>query len=360
MAGLFAAVVGQPQAVDQLRRSARRPVHAYLIVGAAGTGGRELARGFAAAVLCPNGGCGACEVCRRALTGVHPDLVETERAGAALTVGEAQALVQLAQRRPVEGRRQVLVVPDVHLARLAAPVLLKTLEEPAGPTVFVLLAETVPPELATVASRCVTVELGPVPAGALRDWLVGQGVDAGQAVELAQAAGGNLERAAVLAHDPDVAARRALWRSVPGRLDGTGTAAANLAAELVASCERAVEPLRARNQSELEEAAAAAEALGQRGLPGRKELEDRHRREERRWRVDTLRAGLATLAAAYRDRLLAEDVGTGLPPARAAERARSLAGAVAVIDAATAELVRNPNETLMVEALLVRLSAVAG
>ena len=42
---------------------------------------------------------------------------------------------------------------------------------------------------------------------------------------------------------------------------------------------------------------ASAEPLG------RKAIEDRHRREQRQVRTDELRAGLATLASAYRSRL---------------------------------------------------------
>ncbi len=76
---LFDAVVDQAEAKEQLRAAARRPVHAYLLVGGADLGARQLARAFAAALLCPHGGCGACEVCRRVLSGVHPDLVEFER-----------------------------------------------------------------------------------------------------------------------------------------------------------------------------------------------------------------------------------------------------------------------------------------
>jgi DNA polymerase-3 subunit delta' len=326
---LFAGVVGQERAVAQLRAAARQPVHAYMLIAPPGTGARILARAFAAAVLCPRGGCAGCDVCRRVLAGVHPDLVEVERTGAALTVQDAHDIVRVAHRRPLEATRQVLVVGDIDLARLAAPVLLKTLEEPPGPTVFVLLAESVPPELVTVASRCVQVRLDAVADATVRAWLVGRGVAADLADDLAVAAAGNLERAELLADD----------------------------AELVAACERAVEPVRVRHQREIEQAVAEAEALGQRNPPGRKEMEDRQRREERRWRIDALRGGLAALAASYRDRLLVETRSAG--GARHGERVSALVAAVADIDHATAELVRNPNETLLVEALLVRLSAAA-
>ncbi|MDE3086554.1 MAG: DNA polymerase III subunit delta' [Acidobacteriota bacterium] len=348
---VFAGVVGQERALALLAAAARRPVHAYLFVGPPGLGQRGMARGFAALLLCPHGGCGHCDVCRRVLAGVHPDLVEVERVGAALSVGDAAEVVRLAHRRPLEGRRQVLVVSDLHTAWRAAPALLKTLEEPAGETVFVLFADFVPAELATVASRCVVVELSPLSPGALAAALRDEGIDPARAEELSVAAGGSPERARLLAADTHLAERRALWLSVPARLDGTGASAAALAAELHASAEEATAPLRARHAEENEELAARAEAFGARSVPGRKAIEDRQRREERRWRTDELLTGLAALSGAY-GRRLAEATGEA--------RLRALAQAVGAIEEAGRRMVHNPNELLMLEALLVRLSAVPG
>jgi DNA polymerase-3 subunit delta' len=362
-ASLFADVVDQADAIAQLRAAARQPVHAYLLVGKPGLGQRALARGFAAALLCPRGGCGECEVCRRALAGIHPDVVEVERSGALLSVDDARRVVRVAQRRPLEGHRQVIVVSDIHSARLAAPVLLKTLEEPAGQTVFVLLADSVPAELATVASRCVRIELRPVSPTELQTWLEGTGMAVELARELAEAAGGSVDRARLLAQDAGLMQRRELWRSVPTRLDGTGAAAAALAAELLASAEEAVEPLRARHRVEMEELGSDAEQRGERTVPRRKEIEERQHREERRWRTDELRAGFAVLAAAYRDRMVALGAPGSGPAAwsgRTAERVRELAGAIVVVERSAAELIRNPNESLLLEAMLVRLSAVTG
>jgi DNA polymerase-3 subunit delta' len=355
---LFAGVVGQADAVSQLRAAARRPVHAYLLVGPLGLCQQELVRGFAAALLCPSGGCGACEVCRRALAGSHPDLIEITRTGASISVEDARRVVRLAQRRPLEGHRQVIVVPDLHLARLAAPVLLKTLEEPAGQSVFVLLAELVPAELATVASRSIRIDIRPVPVRELTAWLEGQGIASGRAMEVAEAAGGNAERARLLVHDEGFVARRELWRSVPARLDGTGASAAALASELLASCEEAAEPVRVHHRAEMKALAAEAESVGAAGVPGRKQVEERQHREERRWRVDELRAGLGVLVGAYRDRLAQAASYAEPTAAHGEDRLRSLVSAIRAVEEVVAELVRNPNEILMLEALLARLSAV--
>jgi DNA polymerase-3 subunit delta' len=361
VAALFDDVVGQDEAVEQLRMAAPRPVHAYLLLGPPGVGQRALVRGFAAALLCPTGGCGECSTCRRTLAGVHPDLVEVDRSGPSVTVDDARRIVTLAQRRPLEAHRQVVAVSDVHLALRAAPVLLKTLEEPARDTVFVLLADVVSHELVTVASRCVRIDLHRISPQALTPWLVGQGVEPERAAEIAVAAGGSLDRARLLVHDEGFAARRRLWRDVPTRLDGTGATAAALAAELLSSAEEAVEPLRTIHLQQMQARVDEAQSMGERGVPGRKDIEDQQRREERRWRADELKAGLGVLAAAYRDRLAGEvTTGRSSGPVRLAERVTELSGAVGAVEAVCVEMVRNPNESLMLEALLVRLSAVTG
>ena len=351
---LFEEVVGQPAAVAVLRAAARRPVHAYLFRGPPGSGSRTAARAFAASLLCPRGGCGACGVCRQALAGTHPDLVTVERTGAALSVDDARRLVALAQRRPFEAARQVLVVADVHLATRSAPALLKTVEEPPPPTVFVLLADDLPPELATVASRCVEVPFPPVPAAAVAAWLVGRGTPPDRAAMVADGAGRDLNRAPLPAEDPDFAERAALWRSVPSRLDGHGATAGALARQLLAAVDTALAPLAARHATELEALAAQAESLGERGIPGRREVVDRQHREERRWRADELRSGLGMLAGGYRERR-ADSLPTGAP-----DEAGGYAEAVDLVTAAAASLTRNPNETLLLEALFVRLGRLGG
>lgn len=350
---LYADVVEQQAAVAALRAAARQPVHAYLLVGPAGTGKRAAAWSFAASLLCPNGGDGTCDVCRRVLAGVHPDVVVIEREGPFITIGTAREIARAAARSPVEGRRKILLLNDFHLVREAGPALLKTIEEPPPSTVFVILAEFIPPELVTIASRCVQVDFSPLSPQAIADALMAEGIPAQLAGELAVAAEGRLDRARLLAGDPEFASRRQLWQSIPGRLDGTGSAAVKLAGQVIESLEHSVAPLRARQQEELAELEARNARMNQiNGKPaggrgaasGVKELEDRHRREVRRQRTDELKAGLAALAGVYRDRLVAGGAGSV-----------EAIGAIDAVQGTYANLEYNPNELLQLEALFVRL-----
>ena len=345
MTRVFDDVVGQEAAIAQLRAAVTAPVHAYLLVGPPGSGKRTAAIALAAALLCPQGGCGACDVCRRTLAGVHPDLVVVERAGPSITVDQAREVRRLALRSPNEGARKVLVLVDFHLVREAASVLLKVLEEPPASTVFVILAEQLPPELVTIASRCVRVDFGALSAEQVAGALVAEGVDPAVAPDVAAASAGRLDRARLLANDPGFRARRDAWRAVPGRLDGTGATVAVVAAELAQLLGSAgVAALEARQAAERAELEARVERTGERGA-GRKVLAERHKRELRRLRHDELRFGLATLAGAYGDALA--DGSTD--PSACIE-------AVAAIQAAAEAMVRNPTEALLLQSLLLRLA----
>ncbi|MGH9223665.1 MAG: DNA polymerase III subunit delta' [Acidimicrobiales bacterium] len=342
---VFDRLVGQSRAVSQLRAAAPAPVHAYLLTGPPGGGKRPAARAFAAALLCPLGGCGECEVCRRVLADVHPDVVTVERDGAYISVGQAREIQRLAMRTPNEGRRKILVLTDFHLVREAGPTLLKIVEEPPASTVFVILAEHVPPELVTIASRCVRIDFGGLSPAELREALAREGVDAVVAARVSEAAEGRLDRARLLASDPDFEGRRRMWQSLPSRLDGTGAAVSVLVSELVAMLgSAAVGPLEARHAEERAALEARIERSGERG-GGRRSLVERQRRELRRLRADELRYGLALLAGMYRDALAG---GQG--------DARGAIASVAALQVAAEAIVRNPNETLFLQALLLRLA----
>ena len=245
MTELYSDVVGQEAAVAAMRAAAVRPVHAYLLVGPPGTGKR------AAQLLCPAGGDGTCEVCRRVLAGTHPDVVVVEREGAAITVDMARAISRAAARSAVEGDRKVLLLNDFQLVKEAGPALLKTIEEPPASAVFVILAEHVPAELVTIASRCVRIDFSPLSAEVIAAALRADGVLPERADELAAVVDGRLDRARLLAGDPEFAVRRATWHAVPGRLDGSGATAAAIADELMGHLEHSVAPLRARQEQEM-------------------------------------------------------------------------------------------------------------
>lgn len=344
----FAEVVGQADAVAQLAASAVHPVHAYMFVGPRGSGRWAAAKGFASLVLSEGlSGEPADRARRLALRGEHPDLVRIDPTGNQYRDEEVREIIIEASRTPVEGARKVIVADRFHTANATAiGRLLKTLEEPPESTVIVLLSEEVPDEQITIASRCLTVPFRAVAHEAVVGWLASRGVDSESADLVALASGGDLLRAADLMGDSDVAARHSAWRSIPDRLDGTGAAVAIAVHELRELIDQAQGPMDERHVRELEDLAAREERLGTRGS-GRRDLEAAQKREVRRLRLDELRFGLATLAGIYRDRLVASP---SRPPLAAIEAIRD----------ANEALLRNPNEALLLQALLLRLSPQRG
>ena len=299
----WADVVGQERAVRDLRGSVPAPVHAYLLVGPRGSGKRALARAFAAELLAAGAhGEDRDRHVRLALAEQHPDLVVIERVGASISAEQARNVREQASRSAVEGDRKVLVLDEFHLVQdNVGPILLKSIEEPPAGTFFLVLVEDVPPELVTIESRCVRIDLGPVPQAVIVARLQHEGVPAATAAEAADAAAGDLRRARVLASDPRLVLRRDAWHAAPARLDGAGHAAVRIADELLAMIDDAAEPMKQRQAAEQADLEARAKQYGERGS-GRKALDEKHKRELRRHRTDELRFGLAVLARRYRER----------------------------------------------------------
>ncbi len=345
----WAEVIGQEAAVSLLRgASGAGAVHAWLFLGPHGSGKRAAARAFAADLLAfeldeASDTEGAART--RALAGAeqHPDLIVVERTGAAISAEQADDVVRRASRSATEGSRKVLLLDEFHLlAANVAPKLLKTIEEPPEGTFFMVLADELPPELVTIASRCVRVDFAPLSPDLIADRLVTEGITVGRAAEAASFAGGDLDRARLLATDDRLAIRVGAWRDLPRRLDGSGAVASVAVAELRAAIDDAEAPLRARHEAEVAELAERVERYGQRGS-GAADLERRHKRESRRLRTDELRLGLAALGAAYRDELVvAADPNPAL-------------GALAALHETGEALIRNPNEELLLLALALRL-----
>lgn len=345
----FDTVVGQDDAIKQLRAALATPVHAYLLVGQRGSGKRALARAFAAALLAAAAPTPelADRAVRLALDEHHPDLHVVERVGASIQVAEIEEIVRQASLAPIEGERKVFVLVDFHLIEKQYARLLKAIEEPSPTTTFIVLAERVPPDLVTIASRCVRIDAVPLTDTEVADALVSSGVEAERASEIAVSARGDLERARLLARDPRFSLRRDLWWSVPVRLDGTGATVTTLVGEIRASIDDAAAPLEARQLEDVAELEARVERYGERGA-GRRVLTERHRRELRRLKTDEVRFGLVTLASRYRDALSDGSV-----------EPRDALAAIDAINDLHGALIRNLNETLALQALLLKLPPVA-
>jgi DNA polymerase-3 subunit delta' len=314
-------VVGQPQAVEALRRAATDPAamtHAWLLTGPPGSGRSVAARAFAAALQCTGtdgvtGGCGRCHACTTTLAGTHPDLTVVATEKVVIQVAEVRDLIVAAARTPAAGRFRVILVEDAdRMAERTTNVLLKSIEEPAAHTVWVLCAPSAQDVLPTIRSRCRSVTLRVPPAADVADLLVRRdGVDPEVALRAARAAQSHVGLARRLARDPEARRRRNEVLEVARRIRGVPDAVL-AAAELVdvAKAEATADTAErdAVEKAELMRALGAGEGET---LPPRlrsqlKQLEDDQKRRATRRQRDVLDRAMVDLLSLYRDVLVVQ------------------------------------------------------
>jgi DNA polymerase-3 subunit delta' len=289
--------------------------HAWLFTGPPGSGRSVAARAFAAALLCPDGGCGDCACCHQVQAGTHADLLLIRPEGLSYGVKQTRDLVLRAAGQPTGGRWQVVLFEDAdRCTEQAANALLKAIEEPAPRTVWLLCAPSAEDLVTTIRSRCRIVTLVVPASAAVAKVLVERdGIDPARALAAARAAQGHVGRARRLATDPSAAKRRADVLRVPLQATSLGPAL-SLAAALVRTAEdeaKAVtenmdEPERdALRQAFGEGSTGKGVAKAMRGMAGAmKDLEDRQKSRATRVKRDTLDGALLDLAVFYRDILM--------------------------------------------------------
>src|SRR5215211_1465569 len=195
----FEGVLGNETALRLLGRALEtgEVSQAYLFYGPTGVGKRMVALRFGAALVA--GGDVAAE--DRALRGLHPDLTEIVPQGAFTTIGQVREIVRLAASRPFEGARRAFILRADALNVQAANALLKTLEEPEGETVFVLLATSREGVLPTILSRAQILRFNPVPTSVVARFLQERGAaEPGLAAELGR---GSVGLSLRYAEDPE-------------------------------------------------------------------------------------------------------------------------------------------------------------
>lgn len=155
-------------AAEHLQRSLRRGrlAHAYLVVGPRGSGKEALARTLAKAVNCETASadsCDRCESCRRVEDGSHPDVhwIRPESKTRRIQIEQMREFTRTVGLAAQCGGVKVGIVVDADcLSEEAANAFLKTLEEPPGQTVIVLLTTQPQRLLPTILSRCVRLTVG--------------------------------------------------------------------------------------------------------------------------------------------------------------------------------------------------------
>ncbi len=153
-------------AAELLLDTARRGELHYSIIlhGPAHEELQALAMRAAKALNCLNGNAGDdCAACQRIERRIHPDVHFVEVAGdrKQISVDQIRDILSNAALRPYEGRTKVFIIdPASALTGSGSNALLKTLEEPARDTTFILLTRSPDLLLPTIRSRSQAIYVG--------------------------------------------------------------------------------------------------------------------------------------------------------------------------------------------------------
>lgn len=218
-----------------------RMPHAIMLCGPAGTGKTVLAMRMVQALLCLDPGaeaCGGCRSCRLLASGAHPDrfVVRPDEDKTIIRVEQVRAVIEgLVLTTTISPRKVALIEPAEAMNRNAANALLKTLEEPPGETILILVSHDPSRLPITIRSRC---QLWPVAApsqAVAQAWLeTAQGLSEQQAQIALEATSGSPLQALRLVEEGqldqfiDLRSNLAVMIGKPSRVAGARAALAEL------------------------------------------------------------------------------------------------------------------------------------
>lgn len=368
---------GQGEILRELKKSLSRgrAHHAWLFHGPRGTGKSAAARAFAAALLSPQSEPEG-EVLRRVLEGIHPDFIMLEPEGNFIRISQVQELQHALGLKPLEAGRMVAIIDDAEaMNEEAANTLLKTLEEPPGDSVIILVS-SLPDRLpSTVVSRCCQVRFRPLRPAEVRAFLMERkGLGEEEADRLVAISGGILSQALSFLEDDSRMLRRDEALRMAEALRGSPLhLALDMAQQALKGAEEAARKVRDEGAGIRELGKALDPRTAQRLEKAEKA---RGEKEARRRRDQALRDYLQGLASWFRDlvvfsQLVEERKDEGAVVLENIDHAEAIhqashhiyperaVEAVRACERAAILLSRNANPQLVMENVLLELHAVA-
>lgn len=357
----LAFLSSQPRVRDLLSAAVNegKLSHAYLFLGAPGSGKTECARALAECVVCPHGGDGTCDECIRVKHGTHPDVKFLQPASAiGYLVSQVRELIAEVPLAPVRSNAKVYVLEQVETLRgAAANALLKTIEEPPDGVMFILIARTAAAVMPTIASRCQQVPFRVVSSGAAeRSVELSSGL-AGAEARIALAVAGTPEHAAEFLASPERRQVRRLMVRAIGQLERADTWDVLCSArELVTAVKAPLAQLKEAQEAAVGESAdyLAASAM--------RKIEDANKRELTARERSGMMEALAAAESLLRDVLLRcegvdepivnEDVADVVDRIASTTCTKGVLDALDAVRAAVDDLSHNVTPQLAFEAML--------
>ena len=174
---LYSQVAGQEEIKTSLIKSINNNQisHCYIFEGPKGMGKYDLALIFTQSLFCNNfkdEPCNKCNNCIKINSMNHPDLHIVNQDENTIKREDIDELVESVYKKPYESNKKVYIVRDAHkMTTQAANTFLKTLEEPPGDSVMILLTTNVNLLLPTIVSRCQTIKFRNISKETIKNYL---------------------------------------------------------------------------------------------------------------------------------------------------------------------------------------------
>ena len=243
----FTGILGQENSIAVLSRSLTtgKLAHAYLFDGIDGCGKKKTALAFIEAVFCGQvEGCGECPSCRKVAAQQHPDLHLVEPDGAFIKIDQIRELQRELAFRPFEAPKKACIIDGAdRLNPAAGNALLKTLEEPPGNALLILITANASGVLPTVLSRCQRLHFSALPEATIAALLRATGSAPEAARIAASLAGGSMRKAAEISEETALVKRKGFLERISTLSLGEITPLFALAEELAGDKEDTLEML---------------------------------------------------------------------------------------------------------------------
>ncbi len=179
MAG-FRDIIGQEQIKEHLQNalSNKKISHAYIINGEKSSGKEFVAKVFAMTLQCEKGQvepCQECHSCKQALSGNQPDIIKlVHEKPNTISVDDIRSqITDDVAIKPYSSPYKVYLVEEAEKMTVQAQnALLKTLEEPPEYVVILLMTANMNALIPTILSRCVVLNMRPVPDRLIKKYLM--------------------------------------------------------------------------------------------------------------------------------------------------------------------------------------------
>ncbi len=380
---VYADLVGQEHLIEILQgavtatrngEESQEMTHAWLFTGPPGSGRSSAAVAFAQALICPQNGCGACNQCKSAANGSHPDVEIIHTEGLSIKIDEVRELLTRVAWAPSMGGWRVVVMEDAdRLTESAANALLKAIEEPGSRTVWLLCAPTLHDVLPTIRSRCRHLQLHTPSTSAVVQVLVNRdGISQQMADFAARVSQGHIGRARYLAKNESVRNTRSIIMKLPIQVKDIASAFKGAQTLVELASTQANNEAEDRNQGEIDDLSlawgkgATGRGMATGGSKALKELEKEQKTRSTRMVRDGLDAALLDIATFYRDvmmmqagnfdALINEEMRIEIQAMAAATQPTAIVAKIGAIMNARKNLGHNAAPLLTIEALMCTLA----